>query len=175
MSTPATTRRIPFWAYMLVLLVLLVLISYIIARFQIPVDGAGSKLENNECTITVVKPDSPAEIAGLLPGDIIKSVGSSPVNGNGHLQLLESYRAGDTIIYVIERNREEISVTVKLVSFWSQNYWFYTLFYLLILTVCTTSIYLLYKKPYDPTVRIFFIFLQLFAIAQNFKFLNISS
>ena len=46
---------------------------------------------------------------------------------------------------------------------------FYVSFYLLILIVCSTSLIILYRKPYDISARIFFIFLQLFALAQNFN------
>jgi len=61
--------------------------------------------------------------------------------------------------------------SVTLESIWSLNPWLYIALYALILIVCTTSIYILYAKPYDLTVRLFFIFLQLVAITQNFSFL----
>ena len=163
--------RIPYWAYVLLFIVLVVLAFYIIARFQIPIDGVGTKAETKRCIITAIKSDSPAENAGLLTGDILKYIGSTSVNGNGHMEILEYYQPGDTLPYVILRGEEELVISVTLDSFWSQNPNLYFALYLLMFIVCTTSIYILYKKPFDLTARIFFIYLQLLAIAQNFRFL----
>jgi len=164
-------QRVPYWAYMLVSLVLVVLACYIIARFQIPIDGAGSKVENGQCIITAIRHGSPAEKAGLRTGDIIKYVESKPITGNCHRELLEAFRPGDTLYYVILRNDSEFVVSITLDSFGSLNVWSYFALYLLILVVSTTSIFILYKKPYDLSARLFFIYLQIFAIAQNFRFL----
>jgi len=62
-------------------------------------------------------------------------------------------------------------IPVRLNSFWSQNSWFYIALYTLVLIVSTTSLFILHKKPFDLTAKTFFIFLQLFAIAGNFKYL----
>ncbi|MEA3479360.1 MAG: histidine kinase [Bacteroidota bacterium] len=171
MGLKQNKQRIPFWAYLLLVLVLFVITFYIIARFKMPIDGAGSKLENGKCVITAIRPGGPADIAGLQIGDIIRSVSSVPVTGKGHMELLEAHRSGDTVSYLVIRNDNELIKSVTFNSFWSQNPALYFALYLLILIVCTTSIYILYNKPFDLTTRLFFIFLQLLAIAQNFRFL----
>lgn len=74
-------------------------------------------------------------------------------------------------IFVIAR----FHTSVTLESLWSLNPWLYVALYTLILIVCTTSVYILYAKPYDLTVRIFYIFLQLVAIIQNFSFIFLDS
>ena len=163
--------RIPYWAIALLLFVLAVLTFYILARFKIPIDGAGSKIESESCIITAIRSGSPAEKAGLIEGDIIKYIGLKPISGKGHTEMLEPYRPDDTLDYIIIRDDEKMVISVTLDSFWSQNPRFYFALYLLMFVVCTTSIYILYKKPYDLTARLFFIYLQLLAIAQNLRFL----
>lgn len=168
-------HRVPYWAIGLLLIVLLVLASYIVARFQIPVDGLGSTLDDGECVITLVTENSPADGAGMLRGDVVLYVDEEPVTMNGHKKILESYRAGDSVTYGFRRNNELMETRLTLVSLWSQNRLFYLAFYTLIFIVCTTSLYILYKKPNDQSARIFFIFLQLFAIAQNQSFLYLDT
>jgi len=170
-----SVRRVPYWAIGLLLIVLMVLASYVLARFQIPVDGLGSSMKSGECVVKVVTKNSPAEKAGILPGDIILGIENKPVSLNGHKRILEGYRAGDRITYVISVDNEPHEIELTLVSLWSQNNWFYLAFYSLIFIVCTTSLYILYRKPYDQSARIFFIFLQLFAIAQNQSFLYLDT
>jgi signal transduction histidine kinase len=168
-------QRIPYWAYALLLLVIVVMTFYIIARLQIAVDGAGSKFENGQCVVTAVKPGSPADKSGLQPGDIIEYIGSLPVKKTGYTGLLEPYTSGDTVPYKIVRDHEELTLMVTFDSFWSLNSWFYTSMYSLILLVSITSIFILYRKPNDLTAHIFFIFLQLLAIAQNFRILYLDN
>jgi len=167
--------RVPYWAYMLLFLVLVVLSFYIVARFQMPVDGIGSRVVDGECVIVTVRSDSPAEKAGLQPGDIIKKIGPSDVTSKYQKELLEPFRAGDIVEYVTLRNGKPLTFTITLDSVWSLNSGFYLALYLLILVVCTTSIFVIYKKPYDSTAQLFFIYLQLLAVAQNFRFLYLNS
>jgi len=153
----------------LVTLVLVVSSIYIIARLHIPIDGVGSKVENGKCIITTINDDSPGERAGLLQGDIILLVGKTPVTETGHMELLKPYRAGDTVSYSIIRDKNEFTVAVTFDSLWAENSWFYLAMYSLILIVSTSSLFILYRKPYDYSARIFFIYLQLLVIAQNFR------
>ena len=168
-------RRVPYWAFGLLVVVLLVLTSYIVARFQIPVDGLGMTMVDDECVITHVTENSPADKAGMLPGDVILYLDGIPVTVDGHTKILEHYRAGDTVTYGFRRNHELREASLSMVSLWSQNRVFYFAFYTLILLVCTSSLYILYKKPNDQSARVFFIFLQLFAIAQNQSFLYLDT
>lgn len=168
-------QRVPYWAFGLLLVVLLVLASYIVSRFQIPVDGMGMTMVDEECVITHVSENSPADKAGMQPGDVILYLDQIQVTVNGHTKTLEHYRAGDTVTYGFRRDHELLETSLIMVSLWSQNRLFYFAFYTLIFLVCTTSLFILYKKPNDQSARIFFIFLQLFAIAQNQSFLYIDT
>jgi signal transduction histidine kinase len=163
--------KIPFWAYLFVLFVLVINAFYIAARFEIPYDGACYKVENGRYIIEKVWHDTPAEKAGLQAGDIIMSVGSTPMTGHSNWGLLEPYKAGDVVTYLVQRHNTESNISVPLDSNWSRNPWFYFIFYSLLLIVSITSLYIINRKPYDPSARIFFIYLQLLAISLNFKFL----
>lgn len=59
--------------------------------------------------------DSPAMKAGLLAGDIIISVNGTEVNLDNPLsELIARYNTGDTLEFIILRNGEEKTVSVKL-------------------------------------------------------------
>jgi signal transduction histidine kinase len=163
--------RIPYWTYLLLILVLVINIFYIAARLNIPIDGTSSRMVNGRCLVTAIKSGSPAEKAGIQTGDIVEALGNEPLNGTPLCLMYEKYKAGVTVSYLITRNTEKLNVSLTLQSLWLQNSWFYYILYLLIFIVSTTSLYILYRKPYDLTVRIFFIYLQLLSIAQNFRFL----
>jgi signal transduction histidine kinase len=163
--------KIPLWAYTFVLFVLVINAFYIVARFQIPYDGACYKVENGQYIIKKVWHDTPAAKAGLQSGDIITSLGSTPVTGHSYWGLLEPFKAGDTVAYQVQRHNSELNIAVTLDSNWSQDPWFYFIFYSLLLIVSITSLYIINRRPFDPSARIFFIYLQLLAISLNFKFL----
>ena len=81
-------RRIPVWAYLIVILVISVNSIYLFYRSQVANDGAGSKIENGKCIITRVQPGSPADNAGLRVGDILLSIDSIPITNYPHLSYL---------------------------------------------------------------------------------------
>ncbi|HRY33889.1 MAG TPA: histidine kinase [Bacteroidales bacterium] len=166
-----TAHNIPFWAVLLVLLVLAINVFYIMARLHMPVDGIGSKGERGHCLVTAVREGSPAAAAGIRKGDIILEINGLSVPADNHFDLIESYSAGDHVIYSVRRNAEILDINVVLGSFWSQHPWFYFMLYVIILLVSVTSLYIIRKKPNDKAVRLFFIFLQLFALSQNSRFL----
>jgi signal transduction histidine kinase len=167
--------RIPYWAYALLIIVLLVLVLYVIGRIHTPVDGIGFTKTGEQYIITTISPGSAAMEAGLLKGDIILKINNDNVVSNGYKILLEQHRAGDILNYLVLRGDERFSIQLELHSLWSQNKWFYLAFYSLVILVCTTSLYILYKKPYDRGAKLFFIFLQLFAIAQNHSILYLNT
>jgi len=175
MKTRPSVRRIPIWAYSLLLLVIIVLSSFVIAHIQSPVDGANAHMIGEECTVMLAWDESPSQKAGLLPGDKIKMIGDQQVTCRGHKELLEKYRSGDKESYLIDRNGEFLSLDVTLESRWSQNRVYFIAFYILILIVSISSLWIIYKRPYDLTARLFFIYLQLFALAQNFSFINVDN
>lgn len=170
-----SNRRIPLWAYALLLLVPIVIISFVIARVQTPIDGLGTKMINENSIIIYVQHDSPAEKAGLMPGDTIMMIGDEPVSKIEHMDMLGKFKAGETVPYQLKRDGELISIDVTFNSLWSQNQWLHISFYLLILIVCFTSLMIIYKKPYEITGWLLFIYLQLFAIVQNFSSLYVDN
>jgi regulator of sigma E protease len=65
----------------------------------------------SEPMVGEVRPDSPAAIAGILPGDRFVSVEGNRVETFGDVQRYVSGRAGDPLRFVMLRNGQEIEVT----------------------------------------------------------------
>src|SRR5690606_4695229 len=63
-----------------------------------------------EPTVAEVRPDSPAEAAGFLPGDRFVSVDGTRVETFGDVQRLVSGRAGDEIVFVMLRDDDEVTL-----------------------------------------------------------------
>ena len=64
----------------------------------------------SEPTVAEVRPDSPAAIAGFMPGDRFVSVDGIAVETFADVQRLVSGRAGDEIVFVMLRDGEEIEL-----------------------------------------------------------------
>jgi regulator of sigma E protease len=60
--------------------------------------------------VAEVRPDSPAAIAGFMPGDRFISVGGTPVETFGDVQRIVSANAGDRVAFVVERDGKEIEL-----------------------------------------------------------------
>jgi regulator of sigma E protease len=65
----------------------------------------------SEPTVAEVRPGSPAEAAGFLPGDRFVSVDGSSVETFGDVQRLVSGRAGDAIVFVMLRGDDKVTLT----------------------------------------------------------------
>lgn len=65
----------------------------------------------SEPVIAKILPDSPAAIAGMLPGDRFVSVDGVKVETFNDVQRLVSGRAGEPIVFVLLRNGNEVTVT----------------------------------------------------------------
>lgn len=63
-----------------------------------------------EPMVAEVRPDSPAAIAGFLPGDRFVSVDGTRVDSFADVQRLVSGRAGDAIVFVMLRGGEEVEL-----------------------------------------------------------------
>jgi S1-C subfamily serine protease len=64
-----------------------------------------------------VQPDSPADEAGILVGDIVLAVDGEPVNGQaGLVAAIRDRNPGDTISIDLVRDGERLSVTATLVA-----------------------------------------------------------
>jgi putative serine protease PepD len=67
--------------------------------------------------IATVQPDSPADEAGILVGDIVLAVDGEPVNGQaGLVAAIRDRNPGDTISIDLVRDGERLSVTATLVA-----------------------------------------------------------
>ncbi len=161
-------RRIPYWAYLLVLLVIVVNTIYFIYRYKAAVDGTGFIFQNGKCLITSIAPGGPAEKAGLRNGDIILAIDTMRVfNASQVLHCYDISQAGDTLIYTIQRNHTKIEIPLVLGSIISKVPGFYQSIYVLFILCSVASLYLLYKKQSDPSVRIFFIYFQFLLLSLN--------
>ncbi len=65
----------------------------------------------SEPMVAEVRPDSPAAIAGMEPGDRFVRVDGTAVDSFADVQRLVSGRAGDPIVFVLLRDGKEITVT----------------------------------------------------------------
>ena len=65
----------------------------------------------SEPVVAEVRPDSPAAVAGFLPGDRFVSVDGTPVESFADVQRMVSGRAGDPIVFVLSRNGGEVTLT----------------------------------------------------------------
>lgn len=66
----------------------------------------------SEPLVSEVRPDTPAAAAGLQPGDRFVSVDGSPVESFADVQRIVSGRAGDPLVFVLDRKGQEVTVTV---------------------------------------------------------------
>lgn len=65
----------------------------------------------SEPTVAEVRPDTPAAIAGFLPGDRFVTVNGTHVTTFADVQRLVSGRAGDAIEFVMARGDQEVTLT----------------------------------------------------------------
>ena len=89
-----------------------------LANPERPVIGImmGRELRDGGVPVEQVTPGSPAANAGVRPGDIIRSVAGSRIDGGrGLTLLLAKYSAGETVKIGIQRGRELVEVEMELV------------------------------------------------------------
>jgi signal transduction histidine kinase len=158
-------RRIPYWAYLLVFMVIQVNSVYLYYKGKYPDDGLFLKSENGQWIADNFRPVSTAYIAGIRSGDIILSIDNYPVEiwFNSNLGL----KAGDTAIYKINRNGRLIEIPVAMGSYFSGAYGFFWLIFIIQTLFSIASLYILIRKPHQKPVWLFFIYLQLFAVNTN--------
>jgi len=78
---------------------------------------AGAVLYGEKKTVSAVKAGSPAEKAGLKPGDIITHVNDEPVDGRHSLtELVQDYKIGDALKLRVVFQGKEREVEVVLVG-----------------------------------------------------------
>ncbi|TRZ74245.1 MAG: hypothetical protein D4R97_04315 [Bacteroidetes bacterium] len=158
-------RRIPYWAYLLVFLGIMVNSVYMFYKTHVPADGLGYNFEKGNWIVVAHYPKSPGYYAGIRPGDVILSVNKKPFST--WMDGYQGKRAGDAGIYQILRNNKEIQIRVILGSYYSNVTGFFWALFVFMLIFSFTSLYLLVKKPHDKAVKVFYIYVQLFTITMN--------
>ena len=160
--------RIPYWAYLLVITVLFVNTVYLIYRYRLPVSGETEKFENGHYIIDYIKPGGAVDKTDIKIGDTVVSCNGYSIPdwfSSDHGQ-----EAGDTLIFGILRNNQEIGIPVIVDSEVSLAPVFYWSVYIIMILFSIGSLYILYKKRYDKPVKLFFIYIQLIAVASNGAF-----
>jgi signal transduction histidine kinase len=157
--------RIPFWAYLLVLTVIIVNSVYMYWKCHVPDDGLSYDLKNGQWIVVNYHPNSPGYSAGIRRGDIILSVNSKPFAT--WLDGYQGKRTGDTGNYQVLRANRHIQIQVLLGSYFSNVTGFFWSLFIVMLLFNITSLYLLSKKPHDKAVMLFFVYLQLFTVTMN--------
>ena len=66
--------------------------------------------------IGVVRPESPAAIAGLQPGDVITTLGGAKLTPDNFLKLLARYKPGDRVVATIVREGRVMTKDVALAA-----------------------------------------------------------
>jgi carboxyl-terminal processing protease len=78
--------------------------------------GIGAEVESNDGNITIVSPivDSPAEAAGLLPGDILRAADGVELTGLDLIEAVSIVRgpAGTAVTLLVERDGEQFEVEI---------------------------------------------------------------
>ncbi len=168
-----SVSKFPFWAYILVVVSLIVNVFYIIGRHQTPEDGSSGIWVNNQFVISGVTAGSPADKAGIKEGDILVYVQSIPVKKDVIGWSTDYFKPGDILLYRLIHDSRELETRITISSQWAEHNLFYIMFYSLALFIFLTSIYILYKKPTDLSAKVFFIYLQIFIIDQNTTTINL--
>jgi signal transduction histidine kinase len=155
-------RTVPAWAFALVMIVIFVDNAYLIYRSKVPVAGATIKVENGYNINDFIIAGSPLDQIGIMTNDTLVSINSIPVD-----KWEYTTKVGDTLIVGLLKNNQEITLTVVVGSLLAHSYGFYWTIYLIIILLSVTSLFILFKKPHDRSVTLFFIYLQLMAIVLN--------
>jgi signal transduction histidine kinase len=159
-------KTIPEWAFVCVLIVLFVQSANMFYNARMPVSGERENYdnENGYWIIDFVDPDGPVDKAGINIGDTI-------VSCNGYsleewLSTDHDQRAGDTLIFGILKYGQEIEFPVVITSRLSMATGFYWSAFFIIILVSVGSLFVLYKKPRDKAVKLFFLYIQQFAVLE---------
>ncbi len=71
--------------------------------------------------IAAVQDGAPAQAAGLQPGDVLLAVGDRPATTLDAVQQATRSQAGQTVLFRIERDGQELTVPVALRATWPQG------------------------------------------------------
>jgi len=165
-------RRIPVWAYLLIIFVIVVKTTWVFLTYQTPVDGIRAELRNEQAVVSHIEPAGPADKAGLRLGDIVISVDSMALGEFCNTRYPEM---GETVLYRIVRDGKEMIIPFTFGGLSAGILGFFTGVYILFTIFSIAGIYILLKQPRDPAASLFFIYIQLFAITSNSGYLGSQS
>lgn len=158
--------RIHYWAFLLMMLAIFVNIIYLRNMNRIAFGDVDYRVKEGKCVIAEMSAWGPSVRAGLKPGDVVLFIDSVAISGPEQLYSIEgSHAIGDTLTYTVSRNNNEHTLTRIITSYVQEAPLLYYIKHLLMILFSCLSVFILYKKPNDQSVRLFFIFIQLFAIA----------
>ena len=143
---------------------------YFIYKHQTSVDGQSNRRINGKSVISRVTPGGAADNAGILPGDTLITVDGMDVHEWSN--IYHDVRVGDTCYYGVVRDGKTLELPVVFTSPITFYYGISVTIFACLLIISFASLYIIYKKPEDPAARIFFIYIQAFAVCQNATFLN---
>ncbi len=157
-------RAIPPWAFALVALVLFINILYIHYKWQRPANGTVIEYLDGQWIYTYVKPGSTGEKAGIIPGDTLVSINSLSFDEWSSIQRI---KAGDTVTVKILREGQPLTLHLSHSIRNAEFLWFYVVIFIIVCLFSAASLILIYKKPHDRSVRLFFLYILCIAVCQN--------
>jgi signal transduction histidine kinase len=155
-------KTVPKWAFLIVLVVIFVQSANMVYNARMPVSGEEENWHDGHYIIDYIKPGGPVDKAGIKLGDTIVSC--------NHYALEEWFssdhgqEAGDTLIFGMLRNGQEVGTPVVITSRLSMYPWVYWPSYVFFVLVSVASLYIMFKKPKDRSVALFFLFIQASAL-----------
>lgn len=78
--------------------------------------GVALDAESVVCIVRIVMPNSPAEIAGILPGDIITHCNGQQMNMREFVESIRHFSAGRKLKLTVKRDNVFIMVPVTLIE-----------------------------------------------------------
>ena len=157
-------RAIPYWAYLLVLFVIFINILYLVYKLQRPENGFAYKYKDDQIVVDYVMPNGAADKAGIKTGDILasdKSLTHEDWTG------IQGVKAGDTVNVKILRNGQPLTLQLTYTIRNAKFLWFILVLFVLMCFSSIASLYLIYKKPNDLPIRMFFLCILCFIVCEN--------
>ncbi|HAQ20883.1 MAG TPA: hypothetical protein DCR40_16870 [Prolixibacteraceae bacterium] len=157
--------RIPYWAYLLVLLAVVVNTIYLGNLYRLRFGDVDYRFAEGKCVIAQMSAWGSSNRAGMKPGDFVLFIDSVAISGPEQAYSIEgSHAIGDTLTYIVSRNNKEYALTRIITSFVKEAPALYYIKFVLMMLFSIACLYILYKKPGDRTAVIFFIYSQICSV-----------
>lgn len=147
------------------LVAIFVISVYLWARGGMQMYGATFISENDHYIVDFVQQGGPIDKVGIRSGDTLVSLDMMSLEEWENKSYIPG--PGDTIIYGILRNNKEIRIPIVILSVMEFTPGLFWSFYLIMVLLSMSCLYLLYKKPGDLAVKLFFLYIQGFVIVSN--------